>query len=130
MKVKTRVKTVIFTECFRAIFIKTYPGHFKAVLNYYTKCTNKMPEMSQDLFEVKNPVSSPLTPELLRTRANSVGKKGPAAFQDPRKTAVRIKRLSSCVSENDIESFTKGMNLVEHNWIDERELSHRFVNFA
>lgn len=122
---------MISTECFRAIFIKTCPGHFKTVLNYCTKCTKKMPEMSQDLFEVKNPVSSPLTPELLRARANSVGKKGPAPFQDPRKTpAFRIKRLSSCVSENDIESFTEGMNLVEHNWIDERELSHRFVNSA
>lgn len=32
-----------------------------------------MPELSQDNFEVLNPVNSPITPELLRARANSIG---------------------------------------------------------
>lgn len=37
-----------------------------------------MPELSQDNFEVLNPVNSPLTPEILRARANSFGNNGNA----------------------------------------------------
>jgi hypothetical protein len=29
-------------------------------------------------------------------------------------------------SDNDLDSFAEGVTSVEHNWIDDRELSHRY----
>jgi hypothetical protein len=30
-------------------------------------------------------------------------------------------------SENDLDSFAEGVTSVEHSWIDDRELSHRYA---
>lgn len=109
------------TKWFKTLFIRS-------LLKYWSRCKHKMPEVSQDLFEVKNPVQALVTPEVLRARANSAGNRYQASFQElVRAPTSRTKRLSSCVSEHDIESFTEGMTLLDHNWIDEREISHRFV---
>lgn len=77
-----------------------------------------MPEISQDAFELNNPVKNRITPDILRARANSNTKNKPKLPCD-----IALKRLSS--NEHDLDSFTGGMPSVENRWIDSRELSHR-----
>lgn len=86
-----------------------------------------MPEISQDKFESKNPLLCSITPELLRVRANSTGNKA-ATSVICQKIPEILQRLSSCVSENDLESYMEGLVTAESSWIDERELSHRYKN--
>ncbi|KAF2884330.1 hypothetical protein ILUMI_21849 [Ignelater luminosus] len=83
-----------------------------------------MPEISQDKFESKNPLLCSITPELLRARANSAGNKTTATVICQKIPEI-LQRLSSCVSENDLESYMEGLVTAESSWIDERELSHR-----
>lgn len=50
-----------------------------------------MPEFSQDNFEALNPVQSPITPELLRARANSIGNtsgSGTGAVRKQKKVSI------------------------------------------
>lgn len=78
-----------------------------------------MPEVSQDVFELTNPLENPITADVLRLRANSNTKNKPQLPCD-----VILNRLSS--HEQDLESFTGGMPSVENRWVDDRELSHRY----
>lgn len=85
-----------------------------------------MPEVSQDVFESKNPLRSSINPGVLRARANSANSKNVKFLEDP---ALMFPELSkNFTSENDLESFTAGMLSVSNSWIDARELSHRYYN--
>lgn len=54
-----------------------------------------MPELSQDNFEVLNPIDSPITPELLRARANSIGNKNSNATATSSTGAIRKQKKVS-----------------------------------
>lgn len=86
-----------------------------------------MPEVSQDVFESKNPVAmqTKLTSGVLRARANSANSKN-VTFSECPDSVFPVLSKNFATSENDLESFTVGMPSVEYSWIDARELSHRY----
>uniref|UniRef100_A0A1Y1M655 Cytosolic purine 5'-nucleotidase n=1 Tax=Photinus pyralis TaxID=7054 RepID=A0A1Y1M655_PHOPY len=101
-----------------------------------------MPEISQDKFESENPAMAMHTGAItsfdsIRGRTNST-EKGALALRSRANSSGRLKnvsfppkiqRLSSCVSENDFESYMEGIHMQEPSWVDDRELAHRiFVN--
>ncbi|KAB0790849.1 hypothetical protein PPYR_14872 [Photinus pyralis] len=99
-----------------------------------------MPEISQDKFESENPAMAMHTGAItsfdsIRGRTNST-EKGALALRSRANSSGRLKnvsfppkiqRLSSCVSENDFESYMEGIHMQEPSWVDDRELAHRYV---
>lgn len=97
-----------------------------------------MPEISQDIFESVYPIIPPITPDVLRARANSASKKkvpsggfsSKYGFGDnsvvtggESTSALLMKRNDQ--SENDLESFLGSMDTFDHQSTDSREISHR-----
>lgn len=76
-----------------------------------------MPQISRQLSDVHPLVPPP--DAAMRARANS-------ATTNPQLLAT-FPDLRRCdKSENDLESFTGGMPMLENRWIDKREIAHRY----
>lgn len=73
-----------------------------------------MPEISQDAFEVLNPGTPPVTPEVLRNRANSSGSKSLMPPTDRRKK----------ISDAELDSFHH-IDMADMLYGYKRESSHR-----
>lgn len=100
-----------------------------------------MPELSQDNFEVLNPVNSPITPELLRARANSIGNTSVPSTSNSTGAVKKIQKkvsisaLPPISNEEDFRSRAFTASDMDHSVISglgvdqykgyKRELDHR-----
>lgn len=86
-----------------------------------------MPYSAQDAFETDNPVANPITPDILRARANSNSRKDVAVLPCELCPPALSPRMRSKVSESDLECFNYSYcQNGETRWNDTRELSHRY----
>lgn len=96
-----------------------------------------MPEISQDAFEALNPGLPPVTPQELRSRANSSGSrntKTKVSFEDAAKAAKigsdsasgsgRTRTMT--ISEAELDTFHQFQQSADHLYGYKREIAHRY----
>lgn len=102
-----------------------------------------MPELSQDNFEVLNPVNSPITPELLRARANSIGNNGNTSSGSSgavrkQQKKVSISALPPLLPDEEFRGRAYTASDMDQSFINgvgidalkgyKREIDHRYVD--
>lgn len=91
-----------------------------------------------DAFEIAYPLSPSLSPQEIRARANSSGKRKPVVtflsgnvtVEIPDKSEAGVdKPLSKGDKEIELDSFAESLSTMQSKWFDKRELQHRFEYF-
>lgn len=92
-----------------------------------------------DAFEIAYPLSPSLSPQEIRARANSSGKRKPVVtflsgnvtVEIPDKSLAGVdKPLSKSDKEIELDSFAESLATMQSQWVDRRELQHRFEYFS